>query len=333
MITKEPDKWRDEFAQSKYVQQQSVEQINSSAVPHKIEKKNEKQKGFFKQFITLTKRKFKMLFNNKQQLILLFGQAPLLGYLTTLVVTSEIFHSYEETKTILFILANSSIWIGLLNSITEICKEKTILSKEYMADLRLSSYIASKIVYLAIIGLIQSILLVLAFICFVDISMQTGVSYGWFIETVVVIFVTVMSSSCMGLIVSAFAKDAATAMTIPAILLVPQMLFSGILFPLDGVVEKLSSLTICRWSTEGLGTITNLNILISKVETAIAQTVEEISVNSGMQLSYEFTREIEDIYEFTIEHLNTNIMTLCLMAFIFIVASYVILKIQLESEK
>lgn len=320
MITKEPDKWRDEFAQSKYVQKMSQE--ISSISNQKIEKNDDRKKGFFKQFITLVRRKFKMLFNNKQQLILLFGQAPLLGYLTTLVVTGNIFYSYEETKSILFILANSSIWIGLLNSITEICKEKTILSKEYMADLRLSSYIASKLVYLIIIGLVQALLLVASFSLFLDGVPPTGIVTSWFIETSLIVLITIISSSCMGLIVSAFAKDSATAMTIPAILLVPQMLFSGILFPLDGIVEKLSGLMICRWSTEALGTVNNLNELISEIEIEVANIP-----------GADFTREFESIYEFTIEHLNTNLLTLCLMAFIFIMISYFILKIQLESEK
>ena len=245
---------------------------------------------------------------------MLFGQAPLLAFLLTLVVTDNIFYSYEETKSIIFTMSNAAIWLGLLNSIQEICKERVILQKEHMADLRLSAYILSKLTYLIIVAIIQSILLVVTFVLIVNVP-QTGLLFNWVLETIVIVFLTTFTASSMGLVVSAIAKDSATAMTMPTLLLIPQLLFSGILFPLGGIVGKLSNLTICRWSVEALGTINDLNSLVSEIQEAIPG----------------YVRTIESYYTFSLNHLSFDLFMMLLMSLIFSMISYFILKIQLES--
>ena len=132
-----------------------------------VQKKN--KKSFFKQFITLSKRYAKTIVNNKQQLLLLLAQAPIIAYLLSIVVTDELFQSYDEAKTFLFAMATASIWLGLLNSIQEICKERVTLQKEYMANLKLSAYLSSKIVVQCLLGLVQAILLVTTFALLVEV--------------------------------------------------------------------------------------------------------------------------------------------------------------------
>ena len=309
-IYENPDKWKLNFKSSKYKKEINAKNTNNTTTSY--EKKN-----IFKQYLSLTLRKFKLLFNNKQQLLMLFAQAPLLAFLLTLVVTENIFYSYEETKSILFTLSNAGIWLGLLNSIQEICKEKVILKKEHMADLRISSYLLSKVTYLVIIGLIQSILLVLSFSLFLGSIPEIGLLNSWIIETIFIVFITIFTSSTMGLIVSSFSKDSSFALTTPTLLIIPQMLFSGILFPLDGIVDKLSNLTKCRWSVEALATINDLNSLVSDIQLAIPG----------------YVRSVESYFEFTINHLSYDIVMLLVMSLIFILGSYFILKYQLESGK
>ena len=310
-INDNPDKWKLTFKESKYKDEIKVKSNNNNSTKH-VE-----SKSFIKQFMTLTFRKFKLLFNNKQQLFMLFGQAPLLAFLITLVVTEDLFYSYEETKSVLFTLSNAGIWLGLLNSIQEICKEKVILRKEHMADLRLSSYISSKVLYLGIIGIIQSALLVGSFAFFLDSVPEFGLMFNWVLETMIIVFVTIFTSSSLGLVVSAFSKDSAFAMTMPTLLIIPQMLFSGILFPLGGIVDKLSNFTICRWSVEALGTINDLNSLVSDIQEAIPG----------------YVRSVESYFEFTMKHLTNDLVMLMIMGVIFIIGSYFILKYQLESGK
>ncbi|MGN1371087.1 MAG: ATP-binding cassette domain-containing protein [Candidatus Coprovivens sp.] len=310
IITNEPDKWHKKFNESKYATHNTIPQSQSNNY------KGKKSKKFLKQFFTLLTRKINMLVNNKQQMLLLFGQAPLIAFLLSFVVTDNLFYSYEDTKAILFTFSTAAIWIGLLNSIQEICKERVILEKEYMANLRISSYIASKVVYLLLIAFIQSILLLVTFTLVVEVP-QTGLLYNWFIDSLITIFLTITSASTIGLLVSAFSKDSAVALTMPAILLVPQLLFSGMLFPLDGIVDKVSNFILSRWSVEALGTINDLNSLVGLVQEAIPG----------------YVRTAESYYEFTLEHLYSDLGIITIMSLIFIIASYIILRIQMEKGK
>ena len=119
----------------------------------------------------------------------------------------------------------------------------------------------------------------------------------------------------MGLFVSCLAKDPSVALTMPALLLIPQMLFSGILFPLDGIVDKFSNFILCRWSIEALGTTNDLNSLVTAIQEIIPG----------------YVRDAESYFTYTVEHFSFDLAVIGLMAFIFIFLSYFILKRILES--
>lgn len=81
-----------------------------------------------------------------------------------IVADENIFKIYESTKSMLFALSCSGIWIGLFNSIQEICKERTIVKREYMANLRLPGYVLSKFVFQMALGGLQAVLLTMIFL-------------------------------------------------------------------------------------------------------------------------------------------------------------------------
>ena len=76
-------------------------------------------------------------------------------------------------------------------------------------------------------------------------------------------------------------------MSLIPLILVPQLLFSGMLFKLEGITNFISNFILCRWSVEGLGTSTNLNDLTHLVQTY--NPLAEI--------------EPEDYFTFTSEHM------------------------------
>ena len=106
-------------------------------------------------------------------------------------------------------------------------------------------------------------------------------------------------------------------MVMPTLLLVPQLLFSGMLFPLNGLVEVISHFILSRWSVEALGTVNDLNSLVG--------TIQEVIPG--------YVREAESYYEFSISHLNHDLTIIAVMSLIFIFASYCALKIRLENGK
>ena len=278
----------------------------------KIEKRNKvphKKKSFFKQLITLIRRYIKLIANDVQQLILLFAQAPIVALLLTIVSTDDLYSSYDDTKAILFSLGCASIWLGLMNSVQEICKEKVILQKEHMSDLKLSTYLLSKFIVQAMLAFIQSVLMVYVFQK-IEGSSSNSILIDSFWDIQIICFLSILSSAAMGLCISAIVKDSNIAMSIIPLILVPQLLFSGMLFKLEGVGKFFSNFILCRWSVEGLGTSANLNDL-----THIVQTINPLA-----------EVEPEDYFTFTTEHMTNVILIILLITLILMMISYIALR-------
>jgi hypothetical protein len=68
----------------------------------------------------------------------------------------------------------------------------------------------------------------------------------------------------LGLLVSAIVKNSSQANSALPLLLLPQIIFSGVLFDLKGVASKVSWFTISRWSIGGYGALVDINGLVPK---------------------------------------------------------------------
>lgn len=270
-----------------------------------LKNKKAKNRG---QLRVLCSRYMKLVMNDKQRLLLLLAQAPLLALLISLVASGDQFEQYEMTKSLLFAMSCSAFWIGMLNAIQEVCKERTITKREYMTGLSLGSYILSKMIVLGILCLIQSLLITGCFAIFIGLP-EKGVLLHPVGEMLITTFLTSISSAAMGLFVSSLFTNADRAMTVAPILLMPQILFSGLIFELDGATKLISWFAICRWSMEGYGTTANLNELQLQLQ------------QEGVMI----THEAESFYDFTFSHLCQSWGILLLFCMVFLIAARVVL--------
>ncbi len=261
-----------------------------------------------RQLGVLSARYLKLIFNDRRRLLLLLVQAPVLAGLISLVANGKQFEQYEMTKSLLFALSCSAFWVGMLNAIQEICKERTILKREYMTGLSLSAYIASKILVLGILCLIQSVLITAVFGQMIGLPGE-GILLPPFFELLITTFLTAGASTAMGLFVSSLFTNADRAMTIAPILLMPQILFSGLIFKLSGATEIISWFAVCRWSMEGYGTTANLNELPLKLH------------QEGVMVP----RETESFFEFTFSHLLISWGILLFYTLVFLILARVVL--------
>lgn len=266
--------------------------FNNSALSHtddeiieeeqvKQERKHS-QKPFWNQTLVLAQRYLNIIWNDKMRMLFLLLQGPLIAYLFSMVSVSNTYSSFMNAQSMLFALSCASIWVGLMNAIQEICKERNILRREYMTDMRLDSYIVSKLLVLSIMAFLQSLLMMLVFSLTIGVPATSAIGSitfdaekaaaglaqvnslaalgkGAFWEMLFTVFLVTMSSSSLGLLVSAISKNPDRAMVLAPILLIPQLLFSGILFYLNGVTEVISWVCASRWSMEALGSIADLN--------------------------------------------------------------------------
>ncbi len=304
MLTEDPDGWSDAYSKSPYV---TTPQFDD--VPHKKTEQIRKKESFFRQTIVLCERYFQLLLNDRQRLLILLLQAPLLAFLISIVADSNAFSQYEMTKSILFALSCSAFWIGILNSIQEVCKERVILKREYMTGLRLTSYIASKLIVLGALSIVQTFLLLTTFVIFVGLP-NKGLLFPPYIGYFITTFFTMFSAAALGIFVSSIFKNSDRAMTVAPILLMPQILFSGLVFKLEGLSKTISILATCRWSMEGYGTIADLNNLELRLQKDIPTLVHEA----------------EKFFDYSKWHLTRSWLILIVFTIIFAIASVISLR-------
>jgi len=245
-------------------------------------------------------------------MMLMLLQAPLLAILISFVADGYQFEQLEITRSLLFALSCSAFWIGILNSIQEVCKERNILKREYMTGLRLDSYISSKLLVIGIICAVQAFLLAYTFVLLVGLPSQ-GVVFGAFSELLLTTFLTAFAASAMGIFVSSMFTNADRAMTVAPLLLMPQLLFSGMIFSLEGAASVISWLTVCRFSVSAYGTTANLNSLSTRLE----------------QEGFLIPREAESYFTFTGANFAFSLLMLCLFVAVFsFIAGYALRNIK-----
>lgn len=178
-----------------------------------------------------------------------------------------------------------------------------------MANLKLSAYLLSKFIVQGIFAFIQAVLLVTIFQKIVgssDYSILIS-SYG---DMLLISFLSILAAAATGLFISSLVKSSGIAMSLIPLILVPQLLFSGMLFKLEGITDFISNFVLCRWTVEGLGTTVNLNEL-----THIVQTINPMA-----------EIEPENYFTFTEEHMLQVIGVILLMTAILMIASYFVLR-------
>ena len=180
---------------------------------------------------------------------MMLGQCVLVAFLIVLLFgdihVQEFPHDAQQSARIMFLLAISALWFGCNNSAKEIVKESTIYSKERDVNLLPISYLASKVLLLGSITLLQVGLLLLI------VKMGTGVDCG--IDSCVLLFSLAMAGVSLGLLISAASKSTDIAVTIVPLVLIPQIILSGAIADVDGFARLLAQpFVVTYWGYGGL---------------------------------------------------------------------------------
>ncbi len=303
MLNEKPEFWAQKFQEEKGMQSDVEEPSSAPSF-------GSRHQSPLRQFAILTKRYVELMRNDLRRLLTLIVMPVGIGLLLVLVSDDDAFKIYESTKSMMFALSCAAIWIGVFNSIQEICKERSILKREYMAGLKLSVYMASKVIVQAIIAFVQTILLTGTFLLFVK-TQEPGIIFDKAaVEIMITIWLTVLASESMGFIVSSVVRTGDRAMVFAPFILIVQLLFSGILFELGGIGEKISYITVSRWSVEALGSTADLNALDLRLQ-------EEFPM---------LEHEAESLFDAELSHLMQDWSLLALITVIGIVISILWLK-------
>ncbi|MEN9521328.1 MAG: hypothetical protein RLZZ381_3916, partial [Cyanobacteriota bacterium] len=163
---------------------------------------------------------------------------------------------------LLFIFSSIAIWIGLANSIREIVQETAIYFRERLLNLGLRSYLTSKLIIRGGLAVVQT-LLISVVVLLVFQSPQSQL-IPWSLGFAITTFLTLLASTSLSLMLSALVKTENEGNGILPLVMIPQIIFSGVLFNLTGWSSKLSWLMLSRWSIGAYGALADVNAMAPK---------------------------------------------------------------------
>lgn len=271
-----PLKWNEYFKEKINVAE--VETVNE---PIEVSQKNPKRLQQMKIFGI---RDIRTKLANKQYLLLTFLVAPILATFLALLIryyeslNGDATYSFMKNDNIpvyFFMAVIVALFMGLTLSAEELIKDRKMLQRESFLHLSRISYLASKIAVLFFISAIQTLSFVLIG------NLILGI-YGVAFSMWLILFVTAAFANLMGLNISSAFNSAVTVYILIPVLIIPQLVLSGVIISFDKFNPQLSNLEkvpavgnfmVSRWAFEALA-------------------VNQFRYNNYTQQFYEAEREI-----------------------------------------
>jgi hypothetical protein len=196
---------------------------------------------------------------NKQYLIVNLLEAPLLAFLLSWFIKysakdTYVFRENVNLPQYLFITVVVALFMGLTVSAEEIIKDKKILKREKYLNLNKNSYLFSKLGLMFLISAIQTASYVLIGNYILEI-------HGMFWPFWIILFSTACFANVLGLNISSTFNSAKVIYILIPILIIPQLLFSGVIVRFDrlhksmvteGEVSWVGNAMASRWAYEAL---------------------------------------------------------------------------------
>ncbi|HXQ69730.1 MAG TPA: ATP-binding cassette domain-containing protein, partial [Pyrinomonadaceae bacterium] len=209
-----------------------------------------------RQWTTLLSRYVKVLSTDRMNLLILFGQAPIIALLTYFVVGQ-----HDSRDFTFFVLALIPIWFGTSVAAREIVKERSVFKRERMVNLGLLPYVGSKLFALSCIVTLQCILLfgtlkALDFLTLMYVPGPMGGLAQWLIMVL-----TGVVGIALGLFVSVLVKTSEVATSIVPLILIPQILLCGLVGVPEGVSRFVGAAMPATWSYDEMKRLSRLDTL------------------------------------------------------------------------
>jgi len=249
-----PAEWNG-FYKKHFAPETTITPVNISELPASSQKPSPLKQ--FKVFIT---RDILSKLSNKQYLLINFLEAPLLAFVLSFLIRyhSEgkgyIFRENQNIPAFLFMSVVVSLFLGLSVSAEEIFRDRKILKRESFLHLSRFSYLFSKICVMFILSAIQTFLFVMIGNSILGIK-------GMYSDYWMVLFTTSCFANMTGLNISSAFNSAVTIYILIPILIIPQILLSGIIVKFEKLNPTISThasvpffgeIMASRWAFEAL---------------------------------------------------------------------------------
>ncbi|MBL7871073.1 MAG: ATP-binding cassette domain-containing protein [Cyclobacteriaceae bacterium] len=215
-----------------------------------------------KQTIIFTKRNFLSKISNRQYLLINLLEAPLLALLLAFIIKYKsapdgkeyIFRYNENLPAFMLMAIIVALFMGLTVSAEEIIRDRKILKRESFLNLSWNSYLVSKLAILFLLSAIQTLTFISIGNWILEIN---GMTWSYWL----VLLTTSCFANVLGLNISAAFNSAVTVYILIPLLLIPQMILSGVIFDFDklndvlstkGKVPVVADMMTSRWAYEAM---------------------------------------------------------------------------------
>ena len=167
--------------------------------------------------------------------------------------------SGSSSQKILLIIVLAAVMSGCTNGAREIVKELPIYRRERTVNLGIMPYLLSKISVLGVLCLLQSLILVLL------VNTKASFTHSILLPPLLEIYISTalasLSGLMIGLTISAVVPNSDRALSFVPIVLVPQIIFSNVLFSLDNppILQYIGGIFPARWAMAAMGSTVGLH--------------------------------------------------------------------------
>ncbi len=255
-----PKQWNEFYENGIETQYGSYKNLESNEVPTS----NFQVPTKWSQFKIFLTRDLLSKLTNKQYLMINLIETPLLGFILSFFIRyydsdieNQVGYSFMDNESIpvyLFISVVVALFIGMTVSAEEIIRDQKIRKRESFLSLSNGSYLGSKIVLMFSVSAIQMFLFILVGNSILGIR-DMGFWY-WF-----ALFSTACFANMVGLNISSTFNSVVTIYILIPFLLIPQLLFSGIIVRFEKLnpittsqthVPLIGDIMASRWAYEAL---------------------------------------------------------------------------------
>ncbi len=254
--------WQQAFAKSPYWQRYIGSRLPPPSAPRVLAaQRSSRSQGAtlgagLRQALLLTTRYAAIWRGDALALAAMAGQALAVGLLLGLLfgnlqamaqdAPADRFEHARRSVNLMFLLGVSAFWFGCNNAAKEIVKERTIYTRERDFNLNVGSYYASKLLLLSFFSILQTVLLFAVVRAWCHPPGGAG-------SILTVLLALTFTGATLGLAISALAPTEEMAITLIPMAIIPQIILSGVVCPLEGVSRTLARLAISTyWGRRGL---------------------------------------------------------------------------------
>jgi len=257
---KPPAYWRGRFAESSTVDPAGASKSAQTSPARPARRRGGRRWG--RQTRVLTERYVKLLRRDTRNMLLLLVQPPVLALCGVGLFKSGVFDrpgtGPGDAIQALFLASLVMIWLGTINGVREIIKERGVFERESALGVRIGAYMASKVIVLFGLMVIQALLYSVVLFSFRPLHMSAAV----YLSVFALLIATGFASVCLGLLISAAVRSENQAMTCLPLALIPQLLFTGTIVPVASMAapaHALAAVAIGRWSLAAVGAAVEMN--------------------------------------------------------------------------